>query len=104
MAGRAPSPDPVNRHGSPRHSPLLAAAWVGGGVVGLGIMACIFMVICVQCRLEGLHVEVDQLRELLLSRGSGAAGIRGTPKEEQVRARPGCMGWGSVWETVGLGF
>lgn len=57
--------------------------------MGLGIMACIFMVICVQCRLEGLHVAVDQLRELLLSRGSGAAGIRGTPKEEQVPLTPG---------------
>ncbi|XP_066486512.1 tumor necrosis factor ligand superfamily member 12 [Tiliqua scincoides] len=87
MAGRAASPGPVGssglRQAPPRHSPLLAAAWVGGGVVGLGFVACLFMVVCIQCRLEGLHVELEQLREELLFRGHGAAGDRGAPKEHQ---------------------
>ncbi|KAJ6654994.1 hypothetical protein lerEdw1_006465 [Lerista edwardsae] len=91
MAGQAASPEPLSSSGPrpapPRHSPLRAAAGGGGGVVGLlGVLACLFAVLCAQCRLEALRVELGQLREELLSTRHGAAAGRGAPKEYQ---RPG---------------
>lgn len=92
MARQAASPEPLSSSGlrqvPPPRSPLLAAAWAGGWVVGLlGVVACFSTVLCVQNRLEALRVELGQLREELRSKGHGSAVSR-CPKESQVRARP----------------
>uniref|UniRef100_A0ACB8EXU2 Uncharacterized protein n=1 Tax=Sphaerodactylus townsendi TaxID=933632 RepID=A0ACB8EXU2_9SAUR len=81
-AGLSPEPH--------RYTSLLGALWVGGGAVGVGVVACLLAVFCVHHHLEVLRGELSQLREELRSQTRGDRRPLRTPQggEDLLAAWP----------------
>ncbi|KAH0626103.1 hypothetical protein JD844_000863 [Phrynosoma platyrhinos] len=68
--------------GSIQAPSFLRAIWVGGIALGMGLLACLFMLVSIQCQLAMLQGELAQLRGELVAK-------TGEQKTSPLQQRPG---------------